>query len=84
MINNQPGKSQAEIISESESGRRALMKGGLLTELGPVLKKLANQNTILLEEAQQILGGAPGKLLSEIVIGQRDQNSCVSTILIQE
>ncbi len=63
-----------EVLSERERGRQALMAGGLLTELGPELKKMANQNTISLEEAQQILGAVQGKPLSEIVIEQREQN----------
>ena len=63
-----------KILSESERGRQALMAAGLLTELGPELKKRANHNNISLEESQRILGTAPGKSLSEIVIEQREQN----------
>ncbi len=61
-------------LSEREKGRQALLAGGLLTELGPELKKRANRDTISLEEAQHILGNAGGKTLSEIVIEQREQN----------
>jgi hypothetical protein len=65
---------QETALSEREKGRQALLAGGLLTELGPELKKRANQNTISLEEAQQILGNAGGRSLSEIVIEQRELN----------
>ena len=74
LVISQLGEPKEEGLSERERGRRALLAGGLLTELGPELKKLAKQNTITLEEAQHILGAAPGKTLSEIVIEQREQN----------
>lgn len=71
LIISQLGEPEEEVLSERERGRRALMAGGLLTDLGPELKKMANQNTISLEQAQQILGAAQGKPLSEIIVEQR-------------
>ncbi len=76
LVISQLDEPQASVISERERGRRALMAGGLLTELGPELKKMAGQNTISLQEAQQILGAAQGQgqSLSELVIEQRELN----------
>lgn len=74
LVISQLDESQTETLSERERGRQALLTVGILTELGPELKKRASQNIISLEEAQQILRNAKGKTLSEIVIEQREQN----------
>jgi hypothetical protein len=44
---------------------------GLLTELGPEMKKRAEQCTVTLEEVKAILDRTKGKPLSEIIIEQR-------------
>lgn len=57
--------------SERERAREVLRAAGLLTELGPELKRRAAEATLSLEEIQEILSRAGGKPLSEIVIEQR-------------
>jgi plasmid stability protein len=57
--------------SERERTREVLRAAGLLTELGPELKRRAAEATLSLEEIQEILRRVGGKPLSEIVIEQR-------------
>ena len=56
--------------SERERVRRALRAAGLLTELGPNLRRLADP-TVHLEDVSAALGRAGGKTLSEMVLEQR-------------
>jgi hypothetical protein len=55
---------------EQERVRRVLQEAGLLTELGPELRKLADP-TIPLQEVRAALDRVEGKSLSEIVLEQR-------------
>lgn len=48
-----------------------LRETGLLTELGPELKKRAARSCTTLEEIQDMFAQIPGKPLSEIVLEQR-------------
>jgi hypothetical protein len=57
--------------SERERARAVLREAGLLTELGPELKRRANEATSSLEEVSAALSRTGGKPLSEIVIEQR-------------
>lgn len=57
--------------SERERAREVLRAAGLLTELGPELKKRAAEATMTLEEINDAFARAGGKPLSEIVIEQR-------------
>src|SRR5690348_10628467 len=57
--------------TERERAREVLRAAGLLTELGPELKRRAAQATATLEEIQAAFARAGGKPLSEIVIEQR-------------
>jgi hypothetical protein len=57
-------------LSDRERARQALQAAGLLTELGPNLRKLADP-TIRLEDVGAALAQAKGKTLSEIVLEQR-------------
>ncbi len=70
-VENPPSQSQR--LADREKLRNILAAAGLLSELGPDLKKMADP-TISLEEVQRILGNAGGKPLSEIVIEQREQD----------
>lgn len=56
--------------SSREELRRVLREAGLLAELDPELRKLADP-TISLEEVQAILSRSGGKSLSAIVLEQR-------------
>mgnify|MGYP001141604300 CR=1 FL=1 len=56
--------------SDREKAHQALRAAGLLTELGPKLRRLANP-TVGMEEVSAALGRAGGKTLSEIVLEQR-------------
>lgn len=56
--------------SDEDLGERALSEAGLLTELGPNLRHLADP-TISLEEVQAALSRASGQSLSDIVLEQR-------------
>ncbi len=56
--------------SERERARQVLRAAGLLTELGPNSRKLAD-STVRLEDVQAALARAGGKTLSEIVLEQR-------------
>ena len=57
--------------SEREQFTEALRAAGMLTELGPEMKKRAEQCTVTLEEVRASLDRAGGKPLSEIIIEQR-------------
>jgi plasmid stability protein len=57
--------------SERERAREVLRAAGLLTELGPELKRLAADATMTLDEVSEAFSRAGGKPLSEIVIEQR-------------
>ncbi len=48
-----------------------LRDAGLLTELGPELKRLAQESTATLNEVSNALSRAGGKPLSEMVLEQR-------------
>jgi hypothetical protein len=52
---------------ERERVRVVMREAGLLTELGPELKRRAEQSTATLEEVQAAFARAGGKPLSEIV-----------------
>ena len=56
---------------ERERARDVLRAAGLLAELGPELKRRAEQSTATLEEVQAAFARAGGKPLSEIVIEMR-------------
>lgn len=62
--------SPPPLDDEREQVRLVLQAAGLLTELDPELRKLADP-TIPLEEVSAALGRVPGKTLSEIVLEQR-------------
>jgi hypothetical protein len=56
--------------SDRERARQALHAAGLLTGLGPDLRRLADP-TVRLEDVEAALARAGGKTLSEIVLEQR-------------
>lgn len=56
--------------SDRERACQALCAAGLLTDLGPNLRRLANP-MVRLESVRAALGRAGGKTLSEIVLEQR-------------
>ena len=56
--------------SDRERARQALCAAGLLTELGPNLRRRAD-STVRLEDINAALDRAGGKTLSEIVLEQR-------------
>ena len=56
--------------SDRERARQALRAAGLLTELGPNLRRRAD-STVRLEDINAALDRAGGKTLSEIVLEQR-------------
>ncbi len=56
---------------EQEHVRQILREAGLLTELGPELKKRAESSTATLEEVRAIFDRVGGPSLSEIVLEQR-------------
>ncbi len=67
-----PFRPKGDPNSEREQIRAALYEAGLLTELGPELKRFIAEGPIpTLEEVQAIFERNPGKSLSEIVIEQR-------------
>jgi hypothetical protein len=63
--------SYAEPTPEREQVRAILRAAGLLTELGPALRKRASHSTATLEEVQAAFIRVGGKPLSEVVIEQR-------------
>lgn len=58
-------------LTERELVREALRAAGLLTELGPEMKKRAQQATMTLEEVQAALARSEGPPLSEIILEMR-------------
>ena len=58
-------------MSERERVREALRAAGLLTELGPEMKKRAQQATMTLEEVRAALDRAGGPPLSELILEMR-------------
>jgi hypothetical protein len=56
--------------SNREQTRRILQAAGLLTELGPGLKQMADAS-IKLEDVVKVLSRVQGKSLSEVVLEQR-------------
>jgi predicted transcriptional regulator len=56
--------------TDRERARQALRAAGLLTELGPNLRKLADP-TVRLEDVRTALSRAGGKALSEVILEQR-------------
>ncbi len=59
-----------EPSSDRERARQALRAAGLLTELGPNLRRLADP-TVRLEDVSAALNRAGGKTLSEVILEQR-------------
>jgi hypothetical protein len=59
------------LASERERATEALRAAGLLAELSPAEKALADQSSLTLEEARAILDRAGGKPLSEIILEMR-------------
>jgi hypothetical protein len=59
------------LAGERERATEALRAAGLLTELSPAEKALADQSALTLEEARAILDRAGGKPLSEIILEMR-------------
>lgn len=57
--------------TDRERAREVLKAAGLLAELGPESKKLAESSTATLEEVQKMLSQAGGPSLSELIIEQR-------------
>ena len=57
--------------SDKAKAIEALKKAGLLAELGPEMKKRAEQANLSLDEVRAALDAAPGKPLSEIIIEMR-------------
>lgn len=60
----------ARYETDREKARQALREAGLLTQIGPHLRELANP-TVHLEEINAALERAGGKKLSEIILEQR-------------
>ena len=58
-------------MSEQSRGTAALRAAGLLAELGPEMKKLAEQSTMTLEEARAVLDRSGGQPLSELILEMR-------------
>ena len=56
--------------SDRERARQALRAAGLLTELGPNLRRLADPK-VRLEDVGAALNRAGGKTLSEVILEQR-------------
>jgi len=56
--------------SDRERARQALRAAGLLTELGPNLRRLADPK-VRLEDVSAALNRAGGKTLSEVILEQR-------------
>jgi len=56
--------------SDRESARQALRAAGLLAELGPNLRRLADPK-VRLEDVRAALNRAGGKALSEVILEQR-------------
>ena len=70
-IVERPTPSPAAVSSDRERARQALRAAGLLTELGPNLRRLADP-TVRLEDVRTALNRAGGgKSLSEIILEQR-------------
>ncbi len=63
-------QSNATPDNDRERARKALHDAGLLTQIGPNLRELADP-TIPLEEVNAFLDPAGGKTLSEIILEQR-------------
>ena len=57
--------------SERERAREVLRAAGLLTELGPELKRLAAASTATLDEVSAVLSRPGAKPLSDIILEQR-------------
>lgn len=57
--------------SERERVREALQAAGLLTELGPEMKKRAQHATMTLEEVRAALDQSEGEPLSELILEMR-------------
>jgi aryl-alcohol dehydrogenase-like predicted oxidoreductase len=69
-IVERPTPSPAAVSSDRERARQALRAAGLLTELGPNLRRFADP-TARLEEIRVALDRTGGKALSEIILEQR-------------
>ncbi len=60
-----------ESLSDRDRSTAALRAAGLLTELGPEMKKRAARSTATLEQVSAALDRAGGKPLSEIILEMR-------------
>lgn len=67
----QPPVEAPPPMSERNRATDALRAAGLLSELGPEMKRLAEESTMTLEEVSNALERAGGKPLSEIILEQR-------------
>ncbi|MFP4440856.1 MAG: hypothetical protein ACLFVO_26780 [Chloroflexaceae bacterium] len=63
--------SSLAVPSERERAIAVLQDAGLLTELGPELKRLAGESSATLEEVSAALSRPGSKPLSEIILEQR-------------
>ncbi len=63
--------SPLAVPSERERAIAVLRDAGLLTELGPELKRLARESSATLEEVSAALSRPGSKPLSEIILEQR-------------
>jgi len=67
-------QSTAMVDSDRDRARQALRDAGLLTQVGPHLRELAD-STISLKDVNAALDRAGGKKLSEIILDQRGPKS---------
>ena len=61
----------AQPMTDRERARAALRAAGLLAEISPREKELADQSTLTLEEARAILDRTEGPPLSEVILEMR-------------
>ncbi len=59
--------------TERDRADQILKESGLLTELGPELRKRAERSTVTLPEVRAILDRVKARSLSEIVLAQRKE-----------
>ena len=60
-----------KLLREREQVTDALRKAGILSELGPAMKKRASEATMTLAEVQAALDASDGPLLSEVILAMR-------------
>jgi hypothetical protein len=73
MMTEKGSEQPARCENDREKARQALREAGLLTQIGPHLRELADP-TVHLEEINAALDRAGGKKLSEIILEQRGPN----------